>query len=226
MKSTKVRNTVFIGVLAIIATAVAGWFFLIAPRLSEADEISAQASEIATSNVALQHRYNETLKQAASATTAASDAQALFSTMPQEADLPEVLNQITDAARRAGIKPEDISTISTSVPTPLSAQTAGDPAAESTSGVNLAQMQLNLTVSGKTQELLDFLTNLQSLDRAFLVSANQLTTSVTKNAAGRDVPTQTLAVTGSMFVLESQLPDLVAKVEDLLQHAQDAGQPT
>jgi Tfp pilus assembly protein PilO len=219
MKTTRTQNVALLGTFLLLVVSAVGWFLLISPRLSEADEISTQAAEVANSNIALQHRYSETLQQATTATSAAADAQALFSTMPQEADLPAVLTQISDAATRAGIKPNDISTITATVPVAV-AGSAPDPASGTTSGVNLAQMQLSLTVNGKQQQLLDFLTNLQTLDRAVLITSNELTSSVTKDAKGRDVTNQTLAVSGSMFVLQSQLPDLVAKVQGLLDQAQ------
>jgi Tfp pilus assembly protein PilO len=225
MKSKKTRNAALLGALLIVVVAVAGWFFVLSPRLSQADDITLQAQDVTNTNISLQHRYNETLKQAATATSAASDAQALFSTMPQKADLPDVLTQISDAAARAGIKPSDISTISTTVPQSVGAGAASGTAG-ATTGVNLAQMQLSMTVNGKQQQLLDFLTNLQSLDRAILITSNELSSSVTRDAKGRDVTSQTLTVAGSMFVLQSQLPDLVTKVQELLNQAKADGEGT
>jgi Tfp pilus assembly protein PilO len=227
MKSNRTRNTVLLCGLALVALAAAGWFFFLSPRLSQADALRADASSVEAANLQLQNRYNQTLHQTSSATQAASEAQALFSTMPEEADLPAVLTQISNAATSAGIKPQDISVISTSVPKDLTAdpRKAKDHASAATAasqGASLAQMDISLTVNGQRQQLLQFLTNLQALDRAVLVTSSELTSTVVVDKAGHDLKQDSLKVTGSMFVLQSKLPDLVANVQKLLAEAQAA----
>lgn len=220
----RTRNAFLVGVLALVAVAAAGWFFLLSPRLAQADEIALQAEDMQMSNVQAQNRYNQTLTQAESATDAASEAQALFSTMPEEADLPSVLSQISTAATSAGIKESDISLISTSVPKSLMTTTkkpsenANDTGEQ---GVSLAQMDLNLTVNGTRPQLLEFLTNLQSLDRAVLVQSSELASTVVSQPGEDRKELNTLKLQASMFVLQSKLPDLVAHVQELLAEAQN-----
>jgi type IV pilus assembly protein PilO len=220
------RSATIIGIAILLVVSVAGWFLILAPRLAQAGEIAAQAEELAMSNLQLQNRYNQTLTQAESATQAASEAQALFSTMPEEADLPAVLTQIIEAATAAGITPTDISTISTTVPKTVARGKPSTNEGSPTSGVNLAQMEISMTVAGKHRQLLRFLTNLETLDRAMLVTSNELTTSVSTDATGRELRQEVLKITGSMFVLKSELPDLVATVEQLLKDAQTEAQGT
>ena len=226
MTSHRTRNTVLLCGLALLALAAAGWFFFLSPRLSEADSVRVEASQVEAANLQLQNRYNQTLHQTSSATQAASEAQALFSTMPEEADLPAVLTQISDAAKAAGIKAQDINVISTSVPKDLTADprkvkdsTSATTAAQQ--GASLAQMDISLTVNGQRQQLLQFLTNLQALDRAVLVTSSELTSTIVLDKAGHDLKQDSLKVTGSMFVLQSKLPDLVANVQKLLAEAQE-----
>jgi len=223
MTGHRTRNAALLGVLVIVVVIAIGWFFLLAPRLAQADDIALQAQEQSASNVQSQNRYNQTLTQAASATQAASEAQALFSTMPEEADLPSVISQINNAAISAGIKASDIALLGTSVPRPLTpiAPTAGDPAdAAAQPGVSLAQMDLTMTVNGSHQQLLDLITNLQSLDRAVLIKSNELSTSLQPTDAGPGPAQETLKLQASMFVLQSKLPDLVTHVQELLAQAQ------
>jgi Tfp pilus assembly protein PilO len=224
MTGHRTRNAILLGVVVVLGVMAAGWFMLLAPRLAEADDIALQAQEQSASNVQSQNRYNQTLTQAASATQAASEAQALFSTMPEEADLPSVISQINEAATSAGIKESEIALLTTSVPRPLTAPTQpnadANAAAPVDSGVNLAQMDLSMTVNGTHQQLLDFMTNIQSLDRAVLIKSNELTTTVLPTADGGKTTQETLKLQASMFVLQSKLPDLVAHVQDLLTQAQ------
>lgn len=224
MTGHRVRNTTLLGALIVVALSAVAWFLVLSPRLSQASDINARTETVVAANLQLQNRYNQTIKQAASTTQAAADAQALFSTMPEEADLPTVLTQIAAAATDAGIKPNDISVISTTVP-----RTAeGDGGSSRKTGkeatnVNLAQMDISLTVNGARKDLLRFLDNLQSLDRAILITSTELTATILLGPDGKKIDTEMIKVGGSMFVLKSKLPDLVANVERLLQEAQASG---
>jgi len=227
MTSHRTRNAVLLCGLALVALAAAGWFLFLSPRLSQADSVRAEATQVEAANLQLQNRYNQTLHQTSSATQAATEAQALFSTMPEEADLPAVLTQISDAAKAAGIKAQDINVISTSVPKDLTAdprkvKDSTSATAATQQGASLAQMDISLTVNGERAQLLQFLTNLQALDRAVLVTSSELTSTVVLDKAGNDLKQDSLKVTGSMFVLQSKLPDLVANVQKLLAEAQAA----
>jgi hypothetical protein len=88
-------------------------------------------------------------------------------------------------------------------------------------GVNLATMDLVVSVAGKRAELLKFLDNLQALDRALLISATKFNQNVTDTGKA----TESLDVTGTMFVLQSKLPDLVAQVDALVAEAGGPGRP-
>jgi len=233
VNSTRVRSTVTICTLMIVAFAAVSWFLVLGPRLSTTASLTAQAEQVDMASTSLLNRYNQTVKQAETATQAAADAQALFETMPQQADLPDVLLQIIDAARRAGIDAKQISVINASVPRSLTGDASSGADAESAAGaaakglgVELAQLDIDVTVNGDRASLLTFLNNVQRLDRAMLVTSTGLTdldqsgnsgseTVVDARAAG----TQSLDVTGSMFVLQSKLPDLVAAVQKVIVEA-------
>ncbi|MHB1163772.1 MAG: hypothetical protein ACYC3K_00860 [Candidatus Nanopelagicales bacterium] len=230
----RVRDTSVVGILALAGLAAVAWFLVLSPRLAAAAEIAAQVEQVDFSTVQLQNRYRQAVDQARTATTAAAEAQALFETMPQEAELPEVLLQVIDAATRAGIKADEISVINTSVPRAITgdAAQATDPqtpagAAARDLGVALAQLDVDVTVTGTRDALLRFLDNVQGLDRAMLITSTGL---VSVNLPGQDggpegasSGLQSLDLTGSMFVLQSTLPDLVATVEQIVAQA---GLPT
>jgi hypothetical protein len=216
----RVRNTLVIGIVAIAAAAAALWFFVLSPRLNTVADITSQLEQVDFANTQLQNHYNQGVKLAQEAPQAAADAQALFSTMPEKADLPAVFDQLMEAATSAGIKPEDISVINATVPRPLTGAAPGTTTAAGASasnlGATLAQMDLDISAGGDKDALLKFVQNLQNLDRALLITATNLTSSDPAAAEAAGTPTDTVRVTGSMFVLQSQLPDLVANVDALL----------
>lgn len=214
MRSTKVRLSLAVSVVAVVGVAVIAWFAVLAPRLSKASDLQEQATQVQTANLSLRNQYNQAADLAARAPDAAAQAQRLFASMPQEAELPDVIEQITAAARDAGIQPGDIQTINTTIPEPIddSGPTGG------ASGIRLAQLILSITATGSTEESLSFMDNLQALDRALLVTSTQVTAAADADGA-RNRDKQTVQVGGSMFVLQSQLPDLVATVEALIEQA-------
>ncbi len=233
MTSTRVRTHVAVGILIILGFTAISWFFVLGPRIASSNDITAQAEQMDSSTLAMQGRYRQTVAQAASATQAASDAQALFESMPQQAELPDVLLDIIDAAKRAGIDAKQISVINSSVPRSLTGDPATGADPESAAGavakglgVELAQLDVDVTVNGDRASLLTFLDNLQGLDRAVLVTATGLTDlNQSANGGAENAPVsakgggQSLDVTGSMFVLKSKLPDLVAAVQQVIDEA-------
>ncbi len=210
MNLTKTRLTIIFGVLGLVALAGLGWLLVLSPRLQEADQVSERATSMQTANLQQLNRYNDLVAKAREIPAAAAEAEKLFASMPQEADIPEVITQISKAAESAGIAPADIQTINTSVPVPV-----GGPATQGESGVALATMQVDVTVKGSDEQLKKFLDNLQALDRSILVQSTNVT------AAGG---ASTLQVTGQMFVLQSPLEDLVQTVTKVVEEA-DLPQP-
>ena len=214
MSRPRVRYTLIVGVLIICAVAAGVWFLVLSPRMSQSSDIAAQSDQMGVSNATLQARYHSSVKQAADAPALAAQAQAEFSKMPQSADLPAVITQLTDAARSAGVTADNIEVISTGLPLPV--VTAGaDPAAAPANGVNLARMDVSMSVSGTPDQMLAFTENLLELDRALLLTSTNLTWD-----RQPDKPLQAIMqMQGSMFVLQSKLPDLVAQVKALLADA-------
>lgn len=208
MNLSKTRLTLIFGILGIVALAGLLWLLVVGPRVAQAGSIQERADSMQTSNLQQLNRYNDLVSKARDFPKAAKQAEKLFASMPQEADLPEVITQITKAAEDAGIGPADIQVINTSVPVPV------ENAAESgETGVALATMQVDMTVLGTPEELGAFLDNLQALDRSVLVQSTNL--AAIPEGPGKS----SLQVTGQLFVLQSPLADLVANVERVLQEA-------
>jgi Tfp pilus assembly protein PilO len=207
-----------VAILIVVAIAAVAWFVVLSPRLDRAASVRASATQLQDANLNLSSQYNRSLTQAKEAPAAAAEAQALFAKMPQTADLPAVLDQITAAATTAGINPNDVSSLTTGIPVPVTA-TGTDPTAEKTTGVQLARLDVGVTAEGSREQSLTFLDNLQALDRVLLVTSNQVT-SVSQVDGVAAADRETLQVGGSMFVLQSKLPDLVATVNELISQAE------
>ncbi len=208
--SGRVRLTIVFGILGLLVVSAISWLAVLSPRLAEADRLDQSARDLESANLSLLNQFNRTMDLAQQAPDAAADAQVLFAAMPQQADLPRVLEQITEAATEAGIDPSDVETITTSLPTPV-----GPPGEEAASGIALAQLQLAVTARGSRGAALAFLDNLQRLDRILLITSSRMAAAPEEGAKNR----QSIQVTGTMFVLQSELPDLVQEVDALLQTA-------
>lgn len=217
---SRIRLTTILTLVGLAAVAAALWFLILSPRMSEAGEINARTADMEVQNLTLMTRYNNAMDQVRRAPEAAAEAQKLFAQMPQTAELPAVLDQITAAAVDAGIDESGVSNLSTGIPEPVQAGEGG------VSGVQIATMAIGVDASGSQEADLAFLDNLQSLERALLV--NQTSTSLQVAEEKKGLPDSDLRVGGSMFVLQSQLPDLVAKVDQVITKAlgNDGATPT
>lgn len=225
MRIGKVRLAQIIGIVAVLGVAAIAWFAVLSPRLATASELQEQAETLQTANLALRNQYNQALDQAEAAPAAAAEAQVLFAKMPQSAELPAVLDQITNAAVAAGIDPNAVTTLTTALPVPVTTQSdaarnsAGSAASEAPKGIKIATMDINVTAEGTREQVLAFLDNLQGLDRALLVTATTDTAVVKELGQTGGPDLESMQVVGQMFVLESKLPDLVATVEGLIAEA-------
>lgn len=220
MLKDRVRLAVIGAVLLVLVASAAAWFLILSPRIATTAELEQQADQVEVSNNALTVRLARIEQLTQEAPQRAQQAQTLFAQMPETAELPEVLTQISDAATAAGIRPDGVTLITTSIPISVSdpAATPGSEAASAASslGVQLATMTIDVTVSGRSAQLQQFLTNLQSMDRTLLVNSTAQTEGPTNSDEN------SLTVRGTMFVLESSLPDLVANAERVIAEAQQA----
>ena len=220
MLKDRVRVAMIGAVVLVLAVTAAAWFLILSPRIATTAELEQEADQVQISNNALTVRLAKIEQLTIEAPQRAQEAQTLFAQMPETAELPEVLTQISDAATAAGIRPDGITLITTSIPVSVSdpaATGASETANAATSlGVRLATMTIDVTVTGRPPQLQQFLTNLQTMDRTVLINSTAQTEATTN-------PDDTsLTVRGTMFVLESSLPDLVANAQRVIAEARQA----
>ena len=218
MLRNPVRLLSVVALLGVVVIGVLMWLLVLEPRLAQSSQLETETSQVNLANLRLVQQERQIIDLAKQAPDLAKQAQALYSRMPQTADLPAVLKQISESATSAGIRASDITLLNTGIPESVEAgTTAGETTAAAQSvGVRLATMTIEVTASGSQRELMDFLDNLQSLDRAVLIT--QTSTAQGPANAGA-AAAQTLTVRGMMFVLESELPDLVANAQRVIDTA-------
>jgi len=213
MNLSRVRLARLIVIVVLISIAVVAWLFVLQPRQASIESTRVDIEDAQLMQQTLIKRNAELRALLEVAPGVAEEAQAIFAALPNTAQLPELLDQITAAAINAGIPASDISVINTSIPAPISESDPQAAAAADELGVDLGIITIDLSVSGSDEEFLAFLENLTALDRAFLVESTTI-------SAARDGSTeQTMSVSGRLFVLQSSLPDLVATVEDIVAQA-------
>ncbi|MDO9486404.1 MAG: hypothetical protein Q7K25_10135 [Actinomycetota bacterium] len=198
------------------------WALVLAPRIATAQELKMQTAQVESANFSLVKKHQEILALGDQAPLLAQEAQQLFSRMPQTAQLATVLRQINAAAQRAGISSRNVQVINATIPQSVDlerdARQVGAAAAVDV-GVHLATMTVEVTVTGSNAQRLAFLALLQNLDRGLLITGTSAVSDGAKANAG------TMTVIGTMFVLESRLPDLVATAQEIIQRArQDASE--
>jgi len=213
MNLSRVRLARLIVIVVLISIAAVAWLFVLQPRQASIESTRVDIEDAQLMQQTLIKRNAELRALLEVAPGVAEEAQAIFAALPNTAQLPELLDQITAAAINAGIPASDISVINTSIPAPISESDPQAAAAADELGVDLGIISIDLSVSGSDEEFLAFLENLTALDRAFLVESTTI-------SAARDGSTeQTMSVSGRLFVLQSSLPDLVATVEDIVAQA-------
>jgi hypothetical protein len=209
---TKAACIVGIGVLAL-----ALWLLVLSPRIAAAQELKQQASQVESANIGLVKTHQEILAMSAQAPQLALEAQRIFSRMPESAQLPVVLRQINSAALRAGISSRNVQMINATIPESVASKAGTTPAASTADttglGVHLATMTIEVTVTGTDRQRMAFLTLLLGLDRGLLITDTSAISDGTSRNNGN------LTVTGTMFVLESRLPDLVSNAQRIITQA-------
>lgn len=205
-----------VGIILLGLVLVAGaWLFVLSPRLAESSQLEAQAQDLQLSQVSILRKQRDLVDLANQLPKSAAAAQKLFAAMPESAQLPELLSQLTQAATSAGIPTTGIQSINFSPPQSLAEATGADVTALPT-GVQLATMPVDITVEGTEPQVTKFLSNMQNLKRSFLIEQVTLT-----DVPGTGVPKQTLTLTGTIFVLESPLPNLVDEAKKIAAAASD-----
>ena len=216
----KARTTIAVAVAALIALTAVAWFAVLGPRIARVSELQAEQAQWEATSLQLQNRVNMLTSLQEDALTVAANAQRLFERMPKQAELPAVLEDIAHAATASGIAPSNITSITPSVPEPVTDQNSQQDASTlkqaKAAQIDYARMRIDIAVEGTRAQILDFVSALEQMERAFVVTSTDISTDAEGGGTLR------ASVSGTMFVLQSPLPDLVAGVQAAIDESANA----
>ncbi|MFM8155174.1 MAG: type 4a pilus biogenesis protein PilO [Actinomycetes bacterium] len=218
MTGHRKRNNLIAGGVILAVASGATWLFILSPRLATAAELQTQTSTVEASITSQMRHLRELNTMVEDAPEAARRVQTLLSRMPQQAELPLLFTQITAVAKRSGISAQDVSAITPSVPVPIDSGKQGQGIVSDAqqsperTRVQVAKLDLSITVTANADQLQRFLRGFEQLDRDFLVTG----VNVAADPSDPSGDKQSATVTATTFVLQSQLPDLERNVRDLL----------
>lgn len=219
-----------------VVILIASWFLVISPKLSAAQDDRAQTETVKQHTVVLSTQLATLKKQFDALETTRSDLAALRKQIPTSVQLTDYLRTLSDLATTHSVvimsltsggaipfvaAPAAIATAAAApkpTPTPTATAAAGIPAEPTdtptattpvaTGGVpGLAVISVSVTVVGTYQNILGFLSDVQSTtDRLFLVTGLTATAQQEVAASGGRPPTAAgdleLKVDGLAYVLQ------------------------
>lgn len=182
MRTIGRRETVAIGVVAMILVIVAGWFLLIKPTSSKVSGLKKQAQQQQQDNDALQTEIAVLQSAKKKLPQDIAELNKLTQRVPQSVELPTLLRQMQQIATDSGVTLKGIT------PTQPSAL----PGAQGIDAVGIS-----IVVGGGYAEIEQLDSSLESLSRAFLVSGLALTSGGPSGAAGSSTSSAASATSSS-----------------------------
>jgi Tfp pilus assembly protein PilO len=188
-------TTKVVGGLALILLVAGGWLFVLGPETSSLADVQAETVDTQDRNVLLARQVADLRKQEQHLDETRATALALGRIFPPTADQPGLFEMVTRAAQAAGISAGDVTALTPTPPTTGQTDPAGGVGISPTGTDQvLAQQTVSLSVEGTYEETTRLLSNLEAMQRAYLVGTVTL-------AGGTDGDTFTTTITGQMFVM-------------------------
>ena len=203
------RRWLIATVLACLVIALLGWFLVISPNSGRAAAASEELTQIQDQTASLRQKAASLKKQSEELDAKRNELQTLSEKLPDDAGVAQILNQISSASARAGVT---VTSFTPGAPTPL---VANEPAAASTAGSDdvegeapsaapsaaaapvskLSYVPVTIAVEGTPSQVSAFVTNLENITRAMLITNLDLATNV-----GEQGSTLTANIQGRIFM--------------------------
>ncbi|WP_148611657.1 hypothetical protein [Nocardioides rubriscoriae] len=199
----KLALTKLVGGAVVLLILVVGYLLVLSPRMSKVDEIKAQTESTAQNNQAVATTIADLEDKKAGLDAQRRIAKALARRFPTTAVQADMFADIRDAAAQAGIKDENVTALTPTVPVTADSLAANGgatlPQAGVPAGTGMATSQVSATVTGTRQQLQTFLAAMEGQSRSYLFDTAGL--SPAGETDGAPSSNYTLALTGSMFLL-------------------------
>ncbi len=199
----------------ILAVFAAGWFLLVAPKLSDAAALRDKVTKQEQANQTIEAQIVTLQALAKDLPSKTAELAALHRQLPADPALPSLIRNLTAAARASGVELVSLAPTAPTALAPAGAPaTVADPKAAASEAV--FQIPLVLALEGGYFELEHFLSKLEALKRAMLVTGFDVASAPaaaavgTGTAADGDTNNLTMSVKARVF-MRSQ-PTAVAPV--------------
>ena len=152
---------------ASLAVLGAGWFLLVSPQQGNAADITAQTSVVLGQNQTTDAQIASLKAQFQDLPQLQTQVAAIRLKLPADPSEPSLLRSLSSVAKASGV---NLQTIQLAAPQPL---TGGGSAAAGTAAVasgSVSQIQTNMEITGTYAQTKLFLTNLENMQRAILVT--------------------------------------------------------
>ena len=164
---------------------IAGWFLLIGPQRSTADELSSSAASKVSENAQAQAHIASLKAQFKDLPALQLKDAEVRSHIPQAPSMPALLRDLSSDAKSAGVT---LVGVTPQQPMPLSepAGGAGGAASLSTPGL-VNQIPMTIQISGTFAHMQTFLSNIEGMQRAMLITGIDISRDGTGEGPGGTV---------------------------------------
>lgn len=198
-------RTILVGVVGLAVVAALGWFLLISPAMGKVSQAKQEIDDAQNRSASLSVQLRTLQRQKSELRQVRRLAAKLELIIPTTADQPGFFAAVNDAARRAGIAPGRVTTLSPSAPQVLDA--SGQPVepavdAESTATgdpavADVAEQTVAVSVEADRGQLERLLQNLEKMPRAFVVQSLEIASGGSEDDTSS---TLTVSISGTTYV--------------------------
>lgn len=187
---TKLRQLWLLTALASVAILAGGYFLLVSPKASKAASLRDEAETQQQANTRLRTQIAQLNRQKKDLPRQQAELQKFATKIPNNPALPALIRSLSDAADNAGanlysMAPSTPTLVAATVPGGTTAGTgttaAGTTGAKSAAApaapalLPIAQIPIAVNVSGSYSQVSQFLSEIEGLPRAFLVTSINIT---------------------------------------------------
>jgi type II secretory pathway pseudopilin PulG len=188
--------------LVVVLALVAGWLLLVSPKRAEADSLQAQAAQQQQQNAALQSQIAQLKAQQAQLPAKQAELATIRQQIPQTPAMPALVRSLASIANGTGVLVKSVIPSTPGEPTTTgTTQTATT--VKGPDGSVLEVISVTMEVDGTYYNVERFLSRLESLKRAFLVTGFTLT--VGTDSAAVNAPTSAVPAVGQSPTLKATI---------------------
>ena len=151
--------------LSAVLVLVAGWFLLVAPQRATAEETQLQAESKEATNLATEQQIASLKAQYKDLPDIEKQTAAIRTKLPQSPAMPSLIRQLSSLAKSSGVT---LVSVAPQTPVPLT-DVGGAQATLATPG-QVNQIPLSIQVVGRFANVRLFLSGVERLDRAVLLT--------------------------------------------------------